>query len=621
MPEVTVRFLPDRVRTRVEQGTNLLRAALEAGILPRDLCGGNGVCKRCRMIVKEGRADDTSDAFPKGSGEVLACLTPVQEDLVVDIPAETLQGTGSRNDEIVWLEGFSPEVRESGRPICPLVRNLTVKAPSPTLEDIRSDHQRVGEAISGITGDEGVSWELHALRELPEAFRDGKNLCGTVGTDNQSERVLSFRQEESTCGRNDLLLAVDLGTTTLAAHLLEGVSGKTLGTATLFNSQASYGLEVTSRIMSGERIGFRSLQKVLVEDINELAGFLASKCERDVEDIQGIICAGNTAMIHFLLELSPSNLRRTPCSPVALRISPMPASEAGIRIGRTGMLYCLPGIGGWVGGDVTAGILTTGMQESEEVSMLVDLGTNGEVVVGNSQWLMACSASVGPAFEGGGIACGMKAVPGAIHRVTCTGEELKCEVLGGGNAQGICGSGIIDLVSAMLDAGIIDRSGKFSQSETARVETVNGEKRHWLVPEAPESTGVYITESDLEGVITAKAAVFAAIRILLKRLDLDFGKVSRFHIAGAFGNHLNIESAVAIGLVPDLPREKVLFAGNTSLLGAGRAILYKEDYRKLHVIAENATYMDLMGADDYVDEFRKALFLPHTDIEAFQNLN
>jgi uncharacterized 2Fe-2S/4Fe-4S cluster protein (DUF4445 family) len=395
---------------------------------------------------------------------------------------------------------------------------------------------------------------------------------------------------------------------------------KTLDARACFNSQGIYGREVTRRMISAEQKGVEELQRLLVDDINVLIDQLADANNVRSKDISAVVCAGNTAMGHFLLGLCTRNIRRDPY--VAATVSPPPlrAAEVGLNINPRGLLYSLPAVSGWVGSDITAGILATRMNEKEELSLLLDIGTNGEVVIGNREWLVSASASAGPALEGASVDCGMRAEAGAVEKMYVEGQAIRYQTIDNRRPKGICGSGIIDAVAVLLEQGYINRSGNFVEEDRPRVETVEGLKRYIIADGRETGTGhsVYISESDIENVITAKAAIFAAMKILLGRLDLTFNDIQRFYIAGAFGSYINIEHAIAIGLIPDIERSRFEFVGNASIKGAKIVAFYKEALYKIEKIREDTTYYDLMGANDYVEEFQKAMFLPHTDIELFQ---
>ena len=306
--------------------------------------------------------------------------------------------------------------------------------------------------------------------------------------------------------------------------------------------------------------------------------------------------------------------------PVSVAPSPIRAVEVGLEINARGLLYYLPGIAGWVGSDITAGILSTGIHEADALSLLVDIGTNGEIIVGNREWLMACSASAGPALEGASEHCGMRAEKGAIERVSSENGIITYETIGEGPPRGICGSGIIDLVAVLLNEDIINRSGKIIPDSSDRIRKVDGILQYVVAHKSESENGreVYITETDIENVVIAKAAIFAAMKIILERLDLSFDDIEHFFIAGAFGSYLSIENAITIGLIPNVERNRIHFVGNTSVKGAKIVAFYQEALAVVEKIRSNTTYYDLMGANDYVDEFRKAMFLPHTDIELFE---
>jgi uncharacterized 2Fe-2S/4Fe-4S cluster protein (DUF4445 family) len=417
------------------------------------------------------------------------------------------------------------------------------------------------------------------------------------------------------------LVVVDVGTTTVVAHLVDAHALKTIDARACFNAQGMYGREVTARMIRAEKIGGEQLQEPLVKDINQLVEGLATGNGVGLKDITAVVCAGNTAMGHFLLGLPTRNIRRTPYIATSVEPPPLRAAEVGIQINPRGLLYSLPGVSGWVGGDLTAGILATGMNERDEISLLVDIGTNGEVIVGNREWLMACSASAGPALEGASVECGMRAERGAIEKVWMEGDRVRCQTIGDAPARGICGSGIIDATCVLLCSGAIDRSGTFTRESRKKVVEEKGVKRFVLVEgnEGANGKPVYLTETDIENIVTAKAAIYAAMRIMLRRLDMDFSAIDRVYIAGAFGNYIDIENAICIGLIPDVPRDRVEFAGNTSIKGATLAALYRGALDKIIHIERSTTYYDLMGAEDYVEEFQKAMFLPHTDIESFRS--
>jgi len=342
-----------------------------------------------------------------------------------------------------------------------------------------------------------------------------------------------------------------------------------------------------------------------------------------LSDIAAINCAGNTTMTHLLLGLDPTAIHKTPYIPASAATPPVRAVEVGIHINARGLLYTIPSIGGWVGGDVTAGIFAVGLRRSKKVQMLVDVGTNGEIAVGNSEWTIACSASAGPAFEGSGVKHGMKAMHGAIERVEISPEgAVHYRTVGNGRPRGICGSGLIDLIAELYKVGFIDRSGHLAPGKSERVRERDGMLEFVLVPASRSETGqdIVITQADLSNLLSAKAAIYAGTEVLARAIGLDFREVERVYIAGGFGNYLDREKALAIGLIPDLPLEKIQFAGNTSILGADLGLLSEDAWQELHAIAEAVTYYDLINYPNYYDEFLAARFIPHTDLSRFQSV-
>ena len=625
MSTYSVTFLPQNKSVRVDADTSLLEAALRAGITINNLCGGDGICGRCKMIVNQGQV--TGKVSPKLTrdeirrGFVLACQTPVQDNLVVEIPEETwAKEKKVAAKDATRFRGLSEgwEYEKDLEP-SPLVTKVYLEIEKPDLANNTADHQRVDDAVRKILKYRSMQMGLKIIKNLPETLRQHDyRITATVGLRREIAEVMNIEGGDTT-DRN-YMAVVDMGTTTIVAHLLNTNTMKTLDARACFNSQGIYGREVTRRMITAEQKGVDELQRLLVEDINGLIDQMAEANDVKSKDISAVVCSGNTAMGHFLLGLCTRNIRRNPYVPATVSPPPLRAAEVGLNINPRGLLYSLPAISGWVGSDITAGILATRINEGEQLSLLLDIGTNGEIVIGNREWLVSSSASAGPALEGASVDCGMRAEAGAVEKIYAEDGRIKYGTIDDKRPKGICGSGIIDAVAVLLEQGYINRSGVFSEEEKPGVETVEGLKRY-IIAEASETASgqpVYIGESDIENVITAKAAIFAAMKILLQRLDLGFDDIERFFIAGAFGSYINIENAVTIGLIPDIDRSRFEFAGNTSIKGAKIVAFYKEALSKIDKIREDTTYYDLMGANDYVEEFQKAMFLPHTDIEMFR---
>jgi uncharacterized 2Fe-2S/4Fe-4S cluster protein (DUF4445 family) len=624
MPTHSVTFAPQNKTVRVGADTSLLEAALQAGITINNLCGGDGICGRCKMIVTQGRltsrvsAKLTRDEIRRGF--VLACQTPVQDNLVVEIPEETWakEKVVAAEDAARFRDLSEGWEYEKDLIPSPLVTKVFLDIDKPDLANNTADHQRVDDGIRKALKYRSMQMGLKIIKNLPQILRDNDyKITATVGLRRDIAEVMNI--EGGNTADDNYMAVVDMGTTTIVAHLVNTITMQTIDARACFNSQGIYGREVTRRMMTAEQKGVEELQRLLVEDINGLIDQMADANNVKLKDISAVVCSGNTAMGHFLLGLCTQNIRRNPYVPTTVSPPPLRAAEVGLNINPRGLLYSLPAISGWVGSDITAGILSTHINEREELSLLLDIGTNGEIVVGNEEWLVSASASAGPALEGASVDCGMRAEAGAIEKIYVENGQIKYQTIDSRRPKGICGSGIIDAVAVLLQEGFINRSGVFVEEERPRVQTVDGLKRYIIAEASETRTGhpVYISESDIENVITAKAAIFAAMKILLDRLDLAFQDIERFCIGGAFGAYINIEHAVAIGLIPDIDRDRFEFVGNTSIKGAKIVAFYKEALYKIEKIREDTTYYDLMGAEDYVEEFQKAMFLPHTDIEIF----
>jgi len=340
------------------------------------------------------------------------------------------------------------------------------------------------------------------------------------------------------------------------------------------------------------------------------------------EDITCIVAAGNTTMTHLLLDLEPCNIRVAPYIPMANRLPLFHTVELGLRTHSKATLHCLPCVSSYVGGDITAGVLACGMSEQPELSALIDVGTNGEIAIGNNEWLVCCSASAGPAFEGGGIKCGMRATKGAIEKVSIDGAQVLYQTIGSTKPRGLCGSALIDTIAELVAEGIIDQSGKFSQSDHPRVQMTEEGVAFVIAPATETESGdpVVVTEDDIGNLIKSKGAVLAAMKVLMENLDMSFHDLQRMYVAGGFGAHLDIEKAVFIGLLPDIARERIQFIGNSSLAGARLALLSVDAFKRAEDIARRMTYFELSVHPEFMNEFVAALFLPHTQMDLFPSV-
>lgn len=614
LPRVT--FLPEGRTAQVPPGSTLLAAAHLAGVPIPSVCGGEGVCGRCRVLVRSGQVETNPTPLlspeERAAGYVLACQAHVQGDVVVEVPPEGQIREAS-------LTQILPEIEPSTLfPFSPLAQKVFLPLPEPTLEDNVGDQERLFRELRRKTGVSTLTVDLCVLRELPALLRSARwRVTAALAQKDNAIEVLQVEPQDRS--REAFGVAVDVGTSTVVAHLIHLGTGKTLDTEAKYNSQRIHGAEVTRRILAAERLGVESLQSLVVADINELVSRMAERQGIALSDVLAVVCAGNTAMTHFLLGLPPGALRRHPYVAAAVAPPVVRAAEVGLRTNPRALLYAVPGIGGWVGGDITAGLLATGVHRSKDLILFVDIGTNGEVVLGCQDWLVACSTSAGPAFEGAGVTCGVRAGPGAIHRVEFGPQGPIFHVLGGGLPQGLCGSALIDAIAGLFRMGYVDRSGRLNP-QAKNVLEYNGDWAFLLARKGQAARDIILTQRDIANVLRAKAAIYAGITVLLKETGVTLKDVRWLYIAGAFGSHLDPRNAITLGLIPDFPAERVRFWGNTSLAGAKLCLLSQKAWEEAHRLAARVTYYDLGSCPYYYEEFLGALFLPHTDLSRFPSV-
>ena len=630
----SITFLPDNKTVQAAAGKTLLEAAAAAGVTINSVCAGDGVCGKCRVVVKSGKVTAKPTMFLSRReiqrGVALACQTFVEGDAVVEVPLESrIGGVPQLATEDAIRFGRVTTAIGEGKAFChkPLARKVYLELPPPDLGDNVCDQERVYRELRRRHDIPIMQTGLSVLRRLPALLRRNDwRVTALLGWRNGTTEVFDIEPGDS-CGRN-YGVAVDLGTTTVVAHLVDLETSETLSTKAKYNSQICFGDDVIARIMYGSSAArLNGLRELVVDDINDLIAALIVDARIKLNDVTYAVCAGNTTMIHFLFGLDPANLRREPYVPCAAIPPVVRAAEVGIGINARGLLAALPSVSSYVGGDVVADVLVSGMMNSPEISLLVDLGTNGELVLGNSEWLMCCSASAGPSFEGGGIACGMRATNGAIERIELGegGRVVQAGVVGSGKPLGLCGSGLIDVVGELLRVGCIDRAGKFiAEACGDRLrESEQGENEFLLFAHDEVALGreIVLTEADIRNLIHSKGSIYMGAECLLAEMNLTFNDLDRVYLAGGFGNYLKVDRAIAIGLLPDIPHEKFQFIGNGSVQGAKMAMLSEEAMAYIRDrIAGAMTYVELSNSHKYMNEYSSCLFLPHTNIEKFPSV-
>lgn len=637
MEKFKVTFYPDNKTVEVQKGKTILSAAISAGVYVNSSCGGDGVCGRCKVVLKKGEVF----AHPTGRisleerkrGVYLACLSVVQSDIEVEIPSESrldlekltqeeidlrLKGLYSEAEEI---EPAEPVLGEEIFAHSPLATKLYLELPRPTLEDKISDLERLYRQIRRIQNIPIMQTGLANIRRLGELLRscDWK-VTVTLGKRNGTTEIV-FIEPGDTSHKN-FGFCFDIGTTTLCGQLVDLNTKKVLGTKATYNKQASFGSDVITRIIyAQEADGLERLHHAVIDSMNQMVQELIQENNIDLNDVNCVLCAGNTTMAHLLLRVEPTYIRRDPYVPAANFIPTVRAAEAGIKINPRGLLSCVPGVSSYIGGDVVAGVLSCGLDEEKDLSILIDIGTNGEIILGNRDFLISASASAGPAFEGSGVTCGMRASKGAIQKVRINPKNFAVEyvTIGDARPRGICGCGYIDIISEMLRAGIIDKSGKIKITDSPRIRKGEIDNGFLIAPgeECDSTSDIIITEADIENIKRAKAAIYAAVATLVEHMNLEFRDIKKVFIAGGFGTYVDTANAISIGLLPDLDKTQFIFVGNSSLAGARSILLSYEAMKKAHEIAKKITYFELSVEPGYMDEYMAALFFPHTDLSKF----
>ena len=612
-----------------------MRVASRAELFLTSPCGGTGACGRCLVRILEGSvlADPhpTVSASDWADGVRLACVSRVVDDVVVGIPhasgvwaSEQVSDAvheGNRRGRLLEAAEWAPPADWA---VAPGVRRVVVELQPPSPDDRASDASRLEAALMAALGVEAVTVPLAVVRSLPRLVREGEwTLTATLRAGDCGWEVV--RVEPGADAAPLYLAAVDVGTTTVWAEVLDGDTGAVLGSAAVYNRQIQFGEDVVSRMVRAQEPGGQDrLQKAVVESVAEALGEAAAEAGADPGRIEHVTAAGNTTMICLLLGIDTRHLRLEPYVPPVVRPPSVPVSELGraIPAAAEARLESLPLVASYMGGDVVGGLLASGMMERDEVSLYLDIGTNGEAVIGNREWLLAASCSAGPAFEGGGLRYGMRAVSGAIEAFSLDPVTLEPSILTIGDLApvGICGSGVIDALGELLRAGILLPNGRFDpRSQAPGLRNVEGRGEYIVVEGKYTASGkdIVLTEADVDNVIRAKAAMFAGVTTLLKTLSLDWADLDRIYVAGGFGKHLRVEQAMTIGLFPELDPRRFVFVGNGSLLGARMVALSMKMREKAGVIADMVNNVEMSDSTLFSEEYVAALFLPHTDTARF----
>ena len=637
--KIKIHFNPDNIDIVVEEGENLLKAAISAGVHISASCGGNGTCGTCKVSIKKGEVESTKtaklsqDEWQQGLRQ--ACQSKVVTDLLISVPVESRLETAvlSREMKTVSAGAKEAEALATGWGFKPPLSKLYVELPQPSSKDNISDLSRLLRGIKQRYHLSNMSVEFEVVKKLPQILRKNNfkvtatTLVTAIKTKLDKRRPTIINIEPGDTSTKHYSLAFDIGTTTVCGQLLDLNRGQVLAESAAYNGQISYGQDVITRIAYCQKPGgLKELQQAVVLTINQTIEELLTQAKVSSKQIGHINVAGNTTMTQILLGLEPKYLRLAPYTPIANFIPPVRAKTLGIKAGEQVYLFTFPSVASYVGGDIVSGILGAGVYQRKKLTLFTDIGTNGEIVIGNSDWMVTASCSAGPAFEGGGIKHGMVASNGAIEGFYIDPKSLKpvIRTIGEVKPKGVCGSGLINIVAGLLEAGIISQNGKFNTDLSPRRVRKGDDGYEYVLCWANETqTGkdIVITEVDIENLIRAKAAMYAGCQTLARSVGTGCHDLEQVVIAGAFGSNIDIERSIVIGLFPEIPLDRFVFIGNGSLLGARLASYSTDMLDDARRIAVMMTNFELSENVDFMNNYVAALFLPHTNATEFPSVS
>ena len=619
-------------------GDNLLEVARGANVAIDAPCSGNASCGKCRVQLKSGELDTkktlhiSDEEFNEGWR--LACVSKICADVTVLVPdiasaykSRMKVADLSSKEEIAIFENAKREITLTGIELKNSLDVIEVTMDEPSLDDTMPDNERLTRALRKFLNIRRVRIPYKVLKKLPDVLRDNhfqvKCVVRTTSEDMYVYDIFGKDQKVTLGG-----LAVDIGTTTVSAVLIDMDTGEILAKGSAGNGQIRFGADVINRIIESRKPGGqKKLQDAVIkETINPMIHEMCKSAHLPKDQIYRMCVASNTTMNHLFAGINADPLRMEPYIPAFFKTNSLFASDVGIDINQDAHIIMAPNIGSYVGGDITAGTLVSMIWNRPEFSLFIDLGTNGELVFGNSDFMMSCACSAGPAFEGGDISCGMRATDGAIEACTIDKETMEptYRIVGapGTKPIGLCGSGIIDVISELFICGIINPKGKFVREGRRIRHDQYGMGSYVLAfeEEAGSVKDVEITEVDIDNFIRAKGAIFSAIRTMLSSLDFDVSMIDDVYVAGGIGSGINMKNAVNIGMFPDIPLDKFHYIGNSSLTGAYLMLLSTPSEKKTYELASNMTYLELSTVPTYMDEFVGACFIPHTDTTMFPSV-
>ena len=619
-------------------GESLLEVARKTNVAIDAPCGGNGACGKCKVKLMGGTLDSKKTSHISdeeyAAGWRLACISKIIDDVEVLVPdiasaykSRMKMADLSSAEEVKIFEELKEQIAEVGIELKNNLEVIDVTMSAPTLDDTMPDNERFTWAVEEVTGMDKIRVPYSVIKKMAHVFRASdfhvKAVIRKTGKDVFVYDVLPASEEPVVAG-----IAIDIGTTSVSAIIIDMLNGAVLAKGSAGNGQIRYGADVINRIIeSGKPGGREKLQDAIIkETLNPLILNMCASAKIKPAQVYRLAIGANTTMNHLLMGVDADPVRMEPYIPTFFKTNSLFASDIGLKVNPDAHIILAPNIGSYVGGDITAGAFVSMIWNKPEFSIFIDLGTNGEIVFGNSDFLMSCACSAGPAFEGGDISCGMRATDGAIEAIKLDKETLEptYSVIGdpGTKPVGLCGSGIIDMIAELFRCGVINPKGQIIR-EGRRIRRDEFGMGSYIIAfeeEAGSVKDVELTEADIDSFIRAKGAIFSAIRTMLSYCDFDISMIENVYVAGGIGSGINMGNAIEIGMFPDIPVEMYHYLGNTSLAGAYAMLYSTEAERKVYEIAQNMTYIELSNVPTYMDEFVAACFVPHTDKSLFPSI-
>ncbi len=631
MDKVTVKFLPDKKEIRVSPGVTLLSAALDCGIFLNSHCAGNGTCGGCKVNIKNGHVKSPSghDFIEHGKKlkTVLACQAIVDSDVEVVILSESRMHKLDKaiipknNKQSFNVENLLLK-RENDFQFdqLPLVEKLYIELSKPDINNNTADTDRLLSELKRIKNVDFIDIDISEVKIISSLLRSCQWKV-TVSLYKKDNYLKVINLEPFDKRNENYGIVFDIGTTTVNASLVDFNAYQVITTKSNYNKQVLLGEDIITRIVFCEKnAGLKQMNLYLLETMNELINSLLGELKLKLTSISCLLCVGNPTMMHLFFKVDPVYIRKQPYTSVANVFPVVKANQTDLGVSPFTIVCSLPGVSSYVGSDTTSGIFYSQLYKQENPCLFIDIGTNGEIALGNKDWLVCAAASAGPAFEGSGLSNGMRAAEGAVEDVIIDDDlNVKIKTIGNSSAVGICGTGYISLINQMLKKGIIDRSGSFKNTEKI---VKRNENKYFVVVKANKTKNkkdIIITSCDIDNIKRSKAAIYSACCVLLKEMQLKFDQIDKVFIAGGFGTALDIDSAVNIGLLPNLENKQFIFLGNAALKGANMASFSETARKEIDSIALKLTYFDLSSNSLYMQEYMSALFFPHTELSRFSS--